>query len=350
MSNHSMRGLMYYSNEDLRLQEMPIPEIGPGEILLRVMASGICGSDVMEWYRRDKVPLVLGHEVAGDVVKVGAEVDKFKEDDRVAATHHVPCNVCHYCLSGHQTVCNTLLKGTHFDPGGFVEYVRVPAINVDRGVFKIADGLSYEDASFMEPLACVLRGQCKAGLTPGQSVLVLGSGMAGLLHIGLARSLGAGLVVAADTIPFRLQKAGEMGAHFAFQADDHLVASLKEVNEGRLADLVILCYEGFIPLALKAVERGGTVLFFMGASEETRIAARINDLFWRSEITMTSTYAGSPVDCYRALKLVEAGSIPVNKLITHRLGLAEASFGFQAVGNPLEHDCIKVIVEPHREG
>ncbi|MEJ2024380.1 MAG: alcohol dehydrogenase catalytic domain-containing protein, partial [Deltaproteobacteria bacterium] len=231
-----MRVLMYYSNRDVRLEEMAVPEIGPGELLMKVVASGICGSDVMEWYRRDTVPLVLGHEVAGDVVAIGAGVEKFQVGDRIAATHHVPCNTCHYCLNDHPTVCDTLLRGTRFDPGGFAEYVRIPAINVDRGVFPIPDRLSYEQGSFMEPLACVFRGQKNARLKPGQTVLVLGSGISGLLHIGLARAMGAGLVVAADTIPFRLEKALEMGAHVALPADEDLVDNLRRANGGLLAD------------------------------------------------------------------------------------------------------------------
>ena len=343
-----MRVLMYYSNNDVRLEEMPTPQIGPGELLLRVAASGICGSDVMEWYRRDKVPLVLGHEVAGEVVKVGDGIEKFKAGDRVAATHHVPCNTCHYCLSGHHTVCETLLKGTHFEPGGFAEYIRVPAINVDRGVFHIPEGVTYEEASFMEPLACVLRGQTGARLRPGQTVLVLGSGISGLLHVGLARALGAGLVVAADTISFRLKKAKEMGADIALHADDEILDRLRQANDGRLADLVIICFDGFIPLGLKAVEKGGTILFFAGAAEGATLPAPINDLFWRTEITLTSTYAGAPFDCQTALKLIKEGGIHVLETVTHRLGMSEAHLGFQAVCAPTEHDCIKVIVTPQR--
>ncbi|HID29320.1 MAG TPA: alcohol dehydrogenase, partial [Desulfobacterales bacterium] len=232
-----MRVLMYYSNKDVHLEEIPVPKIGPRELLLKVIASGICGSDVMEWYRRDKVPLVLGHETAGEVVEVGEGIERFSLGDRVVATHHVPCNTCHYCLNGHHTVCETLLRGTHFEPGGFAEYVRIPAINVDRGVFHIPGGVSYEEASFMEPLACVLRGQRNAGLKPGQSVLVMGAGISGLLHVSVARALGAGLVVAADTISFRLKKAEEMGAHLCLNADDDLIRALRKANEGRLADL-----------------------------------------------------------------------------------------------------------------
>jgi len=339
---------MYYSNNDVRLEEVEIPQIGPGELLMKVVASGLCGSDVMEWYRRDKVPLVLGHEVAGEVVEIGKGVETFRPGDRIAATHHVPCNTCHYCLSGHHTVCETLLRGTHFHPGGFSEYIRVPAINVDRGVFHIPEGVTYEAASFMEPLACVLRGQKNAGLRPGASVLVLGSGISGLLHVGLARALGAGLVIAADTIPFRLEKAKQMGAHFVLRSDDDVIASLRNANGGHLADLVIICFDGFIPLALKTVEKGGTVLFFAGAAEGATIPSPINDIFWRTEVTLTSSYAGAPSDCLTALKLISAGAVPVLESVTHKLSMTEAPGGFQTVSAPTEHDCIKVIVEPQK--
>jgi len=156
-----MRVAKWYNNQDVRVEEMPTPEIGLGELLVRIIASGICGSDVMEWYRLDRAPLVLGHEIAGEVVGVGEGVEPYKVGDRVAVAHHVPCNTCHYCLSGNSTVCDTLRR-TNFDPGGFAEYVRLPAINVDRGVFLLPDEVSYEEATFVEPLACVLRA-CSRG-------------------------------------------------------------------------------------------------------------------------------------------------------------------------------------------
>ena len=146
-----MRVSMYYRNSDIRIEEMPTPEIGPSELLVKIHSSGICGSDVMEWYRRDKAPLVLGHEIAGEVVEAGEDVESFSVGDRVAATHHVPCFTCHHCLSGHETACDTLLRRTHFDPGGFCEYVRFPAINVDRGTWRIPDDLTYDEATFVEP-------------------------------------------------------------------------------------------------------------------------------------------------------------------------------------------------------
>jgi len=340
-----MRVSMYYSNSDLRLEELPKPEIGPGELLVRVEASGICGSDVMEWYRAGKVPLVLGHEIAGEIVEVGESVTAFGVGDRVAVTHHVPCMSCHYCISGHETVCDTL-RSTSYDPGGFSEYVRVPAINVDRGTFKLPDSVSYEEGSFVEPLACVLRGQRQANFRPGCSVLVVGSGISGLLHVMVARALGAGRIVATDMVDFRLEKARQLGAEAAIKATENVPARFRELNEGRGADLVIVC-AGATPAieqALQAVARSGTVLFFATTHPEVTLPLAVNEFFWRNEITLTSSYAGSPADCKLALELIRAGRLPVTETITHRLPLAETGRGFDLVVHPQES--IKVIVEP----
>jgi len=219
---------MYYSNQDVRLEETHVPCIGTGELLVRVEASGICGSDVMEWYRKDKVPLVLGHEVAGTVASVGEGVTTYRPGDRIAAAHHVPCNTCRYCLQGHHTACDTLRR-TSFDPGGFAEYLRLPAINVDRGVFLLPDSLSFEDATFAEPLACVLRGQRRAAVSPGATVLVMGSGIAGLLHVHVARALGAGRVIASDVVDYRLEMARRFGAEPALPAADCVPEDRKSV-------------------------------------------------------------------------------------------------------------------------
>jgi L-iditol 2-dehydrogenase len=338
---------MYYSNNDVRVEEMPTPQIGRGELLVRVEASGICGSDVMEWYRIDRAPLVLGHEIAGEVVAVGEGVDRYKEGDRITVAHHVPCNTCHYCLSGHHTVCDTL-RQTNFDPGGFAEYVRLPAINVDRGVFLLPEEVSFEDATFTEPVACVLRGQRMARLQLGQSVLVIGSGIAGLLHVQLACALGAGHVVATDIAHYRLEAARRFGADAAFHADEDVPARLRQSNDGRLADLVIVC-TGAMPAiaqALESVERGGTVLFFAPTEPGVTIPISVNDLFFRNDITLTTSYAGSPADYTAALELIRSRRVPVGEMITHRLSLAEAELGFQLVADAQES--IKVIIEPQR--
>jgi L-iditol 2-dehydrogenase len=338
---------MYYNNQDVRLEEMPVPQIHPGEVLMRVEASGICGTDLLEWYRLHKAPLVLGHEVAGVVAAVGKGVKNYREGDRICAAHHVPCNTCRYCLSGHHTVCDTL-RQTNFDPGGFAEYVRLPRINVDQGIFPLPDTISFEDATFVEPLACVLRGQRLAHLQSGQTVLVIGSGVAGLLHIQLARNSGADCIIATDIVDCRLEAARKFGADVAVHAKEYTPAYLNRAASGRLADLVIIC-SGAAPAinqALESVERGGTVLFFAPTQPGVSIPISVNDLFWRNEITLTSSYGGSPQDYAAALELIQAGKIRVRDMITHRLGLAEASLGFRLVAQA--QDSLKVIIEPQR--
>jgi L-iditol 2-dehydrogenase len=342
-----MRVAMWYNNRDVRLEEMPTPQIGPGELLVRVEASGICGSDVMEWYRLHRAPLVLGHEIGGQIVAVGNGVERYKEGERITAAHHVPCNTCHYCLSGHHTACDTL-RQTNFDPGGFAEYIRLPAINVDRGVFPLPDEISFEEATFIEPLACVLRGQRQAGMSAGHSVLVIGSGIAGLLHIQLARALGAGYIVATDISNYRLEAAQKFGANIAIHAEEYSPARLRQVNQGRLANLVIVCTgaTSAITQALESVERGGTILFFAPTNPGVTIPISINDLFWRNDVTLTTSYAGSPADYAMALELIRARRVSVREMITHRLGLAETGLGFRLVAEA--QDSIKVIIEPQR--
>ncbi len=341
-----MRVAMYYSNRDIRIEERPIPTIGPGELLVRIQASGICGSDVMEWYRRDKVPLVLGHEIAGVVAAAGRGVDVFKEGDRVVATHHVPCFTCSFCRKGHETACDTLQKGTHFDPGGFCEYVRLPAINVERGTWKLPAEIDFDEGTFVEPLACVLRGQRLAGIHPGASVLVIGSGISGLLHINLAAATGAGLIVATDRSHYRLQQAKKFGADLALAADDDVAGRFHEANDGCGADVVIVCAgaKGAILQAMAAVGRGGTILLFAPTDQGVTVPMSVNDLFWRRDVTITTTYAGSPADCVCAMEFIRKKRVAVREMISHRFGLADINKGFRLVVEPEES--IKVIIRP----
>ncbi|MBU2599880.1 zinc-dependent dehydrogenase [bacterium] len=344
-----MKVAMYYSNNDIRLEEIEIPKIGPHEVLIQIEASGICGSDIMEWYRLHKIPLVLGHEIAGTIVETGKEVSQFKKGDRVSVSHHVPCNNCHYCLNDHQTVCETLRK-TNFDPGGFSQYVRIPALNVDRGIYLLPHKVSFEEATFIEPLACVIRGQRIAKINLFHTLLIIGSGMAGLLHIYLARTMGVHRIIATDISSYRLEAAVKFGADFAFHAQEDIPNRLRQVNEGYLADVVILC-TGALPAinqALNSVERGGTILFFAPTDKGVTIPLSINDVFWRSEITLTTSYAGSRADHISALKMIAAQRVKVSEIITHRLPLARTGEGFQLVVSA--QDSIKVIIEPQKIG
>jgi L-iditol 2-dehydrogenase len=346
ISEAPVRVAMYYANNDVRIEEMEKPSAGQGEMVVRVMASGICGSDVMEWYRRHKVPLVLGHEIAGEVVEVGEGVT-FKVGQRVSASHHVPCNTCHYCLRGHDTVCDTL-RTTNFHPGGFAEYVLLPEINVDRGVYVLPNEVSYDEGTFIEPLACVLRGQRAAGLKEGDSVLVIGSGISGVLHIALARTFGAKVVVATDINDWRLNNAKEFGADEAFKADSDVPGGFKNLNGDRGADVVILTSgaEAAIEQAFETVDRGGSVLFFAPTRDDSPVPLPVNRLFWRNEITLTSSYAANPLEHLEAMELIRSGRVKVKDMITHRLPLAESEAGFKLVAEAKES--IKVIIEPQK--
>ncbi|MEW5807218.1 MAG: zinc-dependent dehydrogenase [Acidobacteriota bacterium] len=341
-----MRVAMYYNNRDVRIEEIEVPRVGPGELLVRVIASGICGSDVMEWYRIRKAPLVLGHEIAGEIVSVSENVKRFKKGNRVFVSHHVPCNTCHYCLNGHHSVCDTL-RTTNFDPGGFAEYIRVPEINVDRGVFLIPDEVSYEESTFIEPLACCVRGQRRANLKPGQSVLIIGSGISGLLHLKLARALGAGRIYATDISGYRLEYARQFGADGVIPAEEDVPIRLKEMNGGRLADLVILCTAAMsaIAQAWKSADRGGTILLFAPTRPEVEVPLPFWNI-WHSGMSIVTSYAGCPIDIETAIELISSRRVHVSEMITHRLSLAESAKGFELVAEAKE--CIKVIIEPQR--
>ncbi len=341
-----MRVAMWYHNRDVRIEEMPRPSIGPDEILVKVTSSGLCGSDGMEWYRRHKAPLVLGHEVAGVVDEVGARVRGVAVGDRVAVAHHVPCNTCHYCLKGNHSCCPTL-QSTNFDPGGFAEYIRVPALNVDRGLLHLPETLSDDDATFIEPLGCVVRGLRRARLAPGQTVAIVGCGISAQLMILAARAFGAACIVACDSIPFRREMALSHGADAVTDSDESFIECLRLLTHGRKADLVVIC-RPLVRLALEAVDRGGTVLFFSGADDPAEpIPVPWNTIFWRTEVTLTSSYASPPEDSATALALLASGRIAVGSMITHRLPLAQLGTAIEMLTHPWEHRCMKIIIHPH---
>jgi len=340
-----MKVAMYYSNSDVRLEEVPEPSTSDGEILLKVMASGICGSDVMEWYRRKRAPLVLGHEVAGEVAAAGKGVRGFSKGDRVAVTHHVPCYSCRYCNSGKETMCETMAR-TSFHPGGFAEYLRVPEINVRNGCLKLPAGLSYDEATFMEPLGCAVRGQRAAGVREGDAVLVIGSGIAGLLHIQLAAASGAGTVLATDVSPYRLKAAVRFGAAKALDGLGDVPLKVRETNGGRGADVVIVCTGALKAMeqALRSADRGGTVLLFAPSEPGAELPVPVCDI-WKDGIRLVTSYAAARDDLAEAMRLLTGGAIDAKGMITHRLPLQDAGRGFGLVAGGGKS--IKVIIRPH---
>ncbi|MGC8817287.1 MAG: zinc-dependent dehydrogenase [Candidatus Hadarchaeum sp.] len=341
-----MRVAKYYNNNDVRVEEIPRPQIGPGEILVKVMASGICGSDVLEWYRLKTAPRVLGHEATGEIVEVGEGVSRYRVGDRVFVSHHVPCGTCRYCRRGHETACETL-HTTNYDPGGFAEFIRVPKLNVEKGVYLLPEGMSFEEGTFIEPVACVVRAQRLAKVGKGDTVLILGSGLSGLLHLQLARLKGAERIFTTDISDYRLRAAKKFGADAAINASEDVEERLRRLNDGRRADKVIVCTGAASASrqAMKCVDRGGTILFFAVPEPSFEIQVPLAD-FWRDEIIIMTSYGAAPRDLEESLELLSRKLLRVEEMITHRLPLVETGLGFRLVAEA--RDSLKVIIEPQR--
>ena len=337
---------VYHNNKDIRIQEIPKPEIDQDEILVKVSACGICGSDVMEWYRVPKAPSVLGHEATGIIEETGEKIEKYKIGDRVFVSHHVPCNKCRYCLKGHHTSCETL-HTTNYYPGGFSQYIRVPKINVKYGVFKLPSNVSYDEGTFIEPLGCVARSQRLANAQEDDTILIIGSGVSGILHTQLATLKRVQKIIATDINSYRLKLAEKFGAHYTINAKEDLPRKLKEINDGKLADKVILCTGATQAalLALECVNRGETILFFAVPDPTIKILIPITR-FWRDEITLKTSYGAAPKELKESLKILAKKEINVADMITHKLGLQEISLGFRLVSKASES--LKVIIEPNR--
>jgi len=346
-----MKVARYFKNEDVREDEIPKPVIGPGEILVQVKGSGICGSDILEYYRFAKMKklgvdsLILGHEIAGDIVEKSDDVKRLKLGDRVFVSHHVPCFECQYCKQGHQTACD-LLHNTNYDPGGFAEFVRIPKINIEKkGVYVLDEDVSYEEAVFIEPLGCVCRAQRLADVKEGMKVLVLGCGTSGILHIQLAKLRGAEKVIATDINEYRLQKAKEFGADAVFNANVDLPSRIKEVNNSKLADIIIVC-TGATSAANQALEcaaPGSKIVFFAVPEPGINIEVPIND-YWRNEITIMTSYGAAPQDLDEAYAWIQSKKINVLGLISHRFPLSEAKQAFKIVCEAKQS--LKVILQP----
>jgi len=346
-----MKVAKYYNNNDIRTADIPKPSINPDEFLVRVKKSGICGSDVLEYYRLSKMErlgvdsLILGHEIAGDIVEIGSEIKHYQVGDRVFVSHHVPCFECHYCKQGHHTACH-LLHNTNFDPGGFAEYLRIPHINIEKkGVYVLDDDISYEDGVFIEPLACVCRAQRLADIKKGQTLLILGSGVSGLLHLKLALAKGVKKIITTDISRYRLNKALEYGAKATLNASEDITSKVKDLNDGRLPDVIIVCTGALSAAkqALKCVGPGTTIIFFAVPKPDINLEIPIND-YWRNEVKLMTSYGAAPEDLDESYEWIKSRKIDPTELITHRYSLDKAQEAFQTV---CEADkSLKVILEP----
>ena len=336
-----MKVAKWYNNQDIRIEEVPTPAPGPNEMLVKVISCGICGSDIVEWYRLPRAPLVPGHEIGAEVVEVGQALKKFIPGDRVFIAPKVPCMQCDYCKNGHYPACTNIKERL---PGGFAEYVLVPNKLIANGVYRLPDSISYDQSTFIEPLACVVRARRLAGVQPRQTVMVFGCGMSGLLHIQLAKAEDC-RVIAIDLNVRRLELAAGFNADITIDAAEDVAGRLLEVND-RKADVVILCTSAMsaVDQAWKCVDKGGVIVFFAVPGPDKQITVPLND-FWTQEIKILTSYYCGPPDIDDAIDLINSETIRVDDMITHRLPLKDIIRGFQLVLDGKES--IKVIIQPN---
>jgi L-iditol 2-dehydrogenase len=322
-------------------ESWPRPTIGPGELLLRLRGCGLCGSDIAKvGVPGTRVPLVLGHEIVGDVVEVGPGVTGFGPGDRAVAAHHVPCGACHFCRRGSESMC-AAFRTSNLDPGGFAELVRVPAENVRHATFRVPAHVSDEAASFVEPLACCLRAVRRARVAPGDTVVVVGLGSIGCLFVQLLRRAGA-RVAGVDLLGERAEMAKRFGADVA-GTPEAVAPAVRELSEGRGADQVVVTGGGpaVLPWASAAVRDGGAIHYFAGGGGDALPLPL--EVLYKRELTLAATYSSSPADLAAAFAVVTAEEISLAPLVTHRLPLDRLE---EAVALMRRQVALKVFVTP----
>lgn len=338
-----MKTAVYYGQHDIRIEQTPIPKINDDEILVQMKACGVCGSDLMEWYLKPRVPLVLGHEPAGTVAKKGSRVKNLSLDDRLFVHHHVACLTCHYCLHGDYTLCKQFHE-TNIKPGGFAEFFRVPAANVQVDTLKIPETLSYGEATLIEPLACCVRAIKKCGVQTGDTVAVIGAGATGLIHTALSKVYGAMKTIVSDPIEFRLGLAKQYGADITVNPENKdLTEIAKAETDGRGVDVTIVtapsleAYEA----GMKICRKGGKLCVFAPTDPGKRLRISPKELFF-SELQLIPSYSTSHLETRTALQLLKSNKISVKPLITHRFSLQHTAQAFKTALETKES--LRVIV------
>ncbi|MFO7266118.1 MAG: alcohol dehydrogenase catalytic domain-containing protein [Bacillota bacterium] len=331
----TMRVAVLRGPGDVAVAEADVPQPGPGELLVRVRACGICSSDLMDWYIKQKAPFVFGHEPAGEVAAVGEGVTGFKPGDRVVVHHHAPCLECEACRRGDVVHC-AVWREPALIPGGMAEYAVVARQAVRHDTWRMPDHLSFEEGTLVEPLACVVKGLDRAGFAPGMRVLVVGLGFVGQIFGFLLRRLGAAHLAGSDLVPKRLALAEQ---HWA----DAIYDASKQTPPGEAFDLVVVTPAS--PRAMvsgaAAVRRGGKLLLFAPTPPDELVPFPVYDLFFR-EITLVTSYSAGPGEMRRALEHVAAGVLPASLLITHRFPLQEVAEAYRTAQDI--HNALKVIV------
>ncbi|HXW82943.1 MAG TPA: alcohol dehydrogenase catalytic domain-containing protein [Candidatus Binataceae bacterium] len=336
-----MKVARLYDFGDIRVEEMARPELGPDDVLVRASACGICSGDIMPWYIRRKAPLVLGHEPVGVIEETGAAVRDFQVGERVFVHHHAPCFQCASCRRGEYVQCATW-RATNLRPGGMAEFFLAGAANL-RDTLRLPAAVSDGDGVLIEPAACVIKSLRRSGLRPGDTILVVGLGIMGIMHVKLARHLGAGTIIGADLFERRTQRAIELGAdHGIVVSGDNLVERVRELTAGAMADVVIVGPGNHkaITTGIAAAGKGATVVQFTATPPEEELMVRPHDLYF-NETRLVPSYSCGPEETREALALVECGVISAKELVTHRFQLAQISDAYAAAQRP---ESLKVVV------
>ncbi len=314
---------MYHGAGRIELVDLPRPEAGPGELVVQVRACGLCGSDLLDWYQDPRAPMVMGHEPVGVVAETG-DGAPFAVGTRVFVHHHVPCMDCELCRTGRDTLCPTF-RATRIDPGGLAEYIRVPAEIVRLDVLELPDAVSDLAATLIEPLGCVVRGQERAGLVPGATVVVVGAGAMGLLEISAARARGA-RVVAIEPRPERRLLARRCGAE---APEDLGLAAVRAVvgDDGAPAVFVTTSAPAAIDAAIALAAPGGLVQLFAPPRPGVPVPVDLGAAWFR-EVRIGSTYSAGPADTRAALALLQDGAVDADLVVSHRIPLADIDHAF----------------------
>ncbi|MBI4688845.1 MAG: alcohol dehydrogenase catalytic domain-containing protein [Nitrospirae bacterium] len=338
-----MKVARLYNFTDIRIEDIPIPEVGPKDSLIKTKACGICSGDVMPWYIEKKAPLVLGHEPAGEIVETGKDVTTFKTGDRVFTHHHAPCFTCRFCRRGDYVQCETW-KSTKIIHGGISEYILIPQTNLENDTLNLSEGLSYEDGTLIEPTACVVKALKRAQIRRGDTVFIIGLGIMGQLNVLVAKKYGAGKVIGADMVPFRLRKAKGFGADDIIDVSkDKLIETLKDLTSGEMADIVIVGPNSVDAMrqGIEAAGAGGKVLFFTPAKPGERLTIDPNELYLK-DINIITSYSCGPTDTADALELIDEGIVRAEKLVTHRFPIQKTAEAFRLTAEA--RDSLKTVI------
>jgi len=338
-----MKVARLYSYTDIRIEEYALPDIGPRDVLMKTRACGICSGDVMPWYIEKKAPLVIGHEPSGEIVATGDDVQGFQAGDRIFVHHHAPCNACRCCLRGDFVQCSTW-KSSSIIPGGVSEYVLIPDVNLRHDTLKLPQSVGFEDGSLVEPCACVVKSLSRAGIRHGDTLLVLGLGVMGQLHVLLARTFGAERIIGVDFVRYRRDKAKEFGADVVLDAgESFLEKKLADITGGRMADVVIVGPNSAeaMELGINLVAPGGSIVFFTPAKPGEMLTIDPNRLYFRDAKIITS-YSCGPDDTRRALGYIEQGVVSAAKLVTHRFPIEETEKAYRFTAEA--RDSLKCLI------